>query len=189
MRFLGSSQSQPSLFRKSTLKEQEKRERGNGRKSSRVLLDHLACGESWANRVNLDLHFVARFGFWYKDYEAFDPSYSVSSTASLLDLKLILLTFLNRLVEGTFKAHAFHLVRFVQLVFREKTWTPTRMVTVGRFASARTANSRREQATDTNNAACFQHRILFRMGMKWVTSCHLGRWSNILCLLLFTRSK
>jgi len=110
------------LFRKSTLIEQEKREKGkSGGNPPGFLLDDFACGESWTNRVNLDLHFIARFGLRNKDYEALDPSYSVTATASLFDFKLILLTFLNWLVEGTFKAHAFHLVRFVQLVLREKT--------------------------------------------------------------------
>jgi hypothetical protein len=45
----------------------------------------------------------------------------IRPTASFFDFKLILLTFLNWLVEGTFKAHALHLVQFVQLVLREKT--------------------------------------------------------------------
>jgi hypothetical protein len=85
------------------------------------LLDDFACGESWTNRVNLDLHMVARLGLWDEDYETLDPSYSVAATAGLLDVKFVFLTFLNWLVEGTFKAHAFHLVQFVQLVLREKT--------------------------------------------------------------------
>jgi hypothetical protein len=42
--------------------------------------------------VNLDFHLFVRLGLWNKDYEALDPSYSVSSTASLLDFKLVLLT-------------------------------------------------------------------------------------------------
>jgi len=110
------------LLFKVDIKRTGKREKGkSGGNPPGVLLDDFACGESWTNRINLDLHFIARFGLWNKDYEALDPSYSVSSTASLFDLKLVLLTFLNRLVEGTFKAHAFHLVRFVQLVLREKT--------------------------------------------------------------------
>ena len=73
------------------------------------LLDHFACRESWANGVNLDLHVVARFGLWDEDYETLDSGYSVTATASLLDVKFVLFTFLNWLVEGTFKAHMFHL--------------------------------------------------------------------------------
>jgi hypothetical protein len=46
----------------------------------------------------------------------------------------MLLTFLNRLVEGTFKGHAFRLIQLVQLALREETWTPTRMVAVERFS-------------------------------------------------------
>jgi hypothetical protein len=68
-------------------------ERGkSGGNSPRFLLGDFACGKSWTNRVNLDLHFIARLGLRNKDYETLDPSYSVSSTANLLDFKLVLLT-------------------------------------------------------------------------------------------------
>jgi hypothetical protein len=46
---------------------------------------------------------------WDEDYEAFDPCDSVTATAGLFDLYFVLLPFLYWLVEGTFKAHAFHL--------------------------------------------------------------------------------
>jgi hypothetical protein len=72
---------------------------------------------------------VARFGLGYENYEAFDSGDSVAATADFFNVKLVLLTFLNWLVEGTFRAHAFHLVQFVQLVRREKTQTSTRLVT------------------------------------------------------------
>jgi hypothetical protein len=75
-----------------------------------VLLDDFAYGESWTDGVDFDLHVVARFGCGDEDYEAFDSCDSVTATASLFDVKLILLAFLNWLVDGTFKAHAFHLV-------------------------------------------------------------------------------
>jgi hypothetical protein len=72
-------------------------------------LGDFAGRESWTNRVDLDLHVVARFGLRNEDYETFDPCYSVTSTAGLLDVKFVLFAFLNWLVEGTFKAHVFHL--------------------------------------------------------------------------------
>ena len=96
------------------------------------LLDDFAGCESWSDGIDFDLHVVARFGLWDEDYETFDPCDSVTATAGLFDVKLVFLAFLNWLVEGTFKAHAFHLVQFVQLVLREKTQTSTRLVTVGR---------------------------------------------------------
>jgi len=92
-----------------------------GGKPPGFLFDDFADRESRTNRVDLDLHVVARFGLWNEDYETLNPSYSVSTTASLFDVKFVFLTFLNRLVEGTLKAHTFHLVQFVQLVPREKT--------------------------------------------------------------------
>jgi len=70
-----------------------RRERGkSGGNSPGFLLGDFACGKSWTNRVNLDLHFIARLGLWNKDCEAIDPRYSVSSTAGFLDFKLVLLT-------------------------------------------------------------------------------------------------
>ncbi len=74
-----------------------------------VLLDDFAYRESWTNRIDFDLHVIARFGLWNEDYETFDPGYSVTATASLLDVKFVLFAFLNWLVEGTSRAHAFHL--------------------------------------------------------------------------------
>jgi hypothetical protein len=85
------------------------------------LLDYVAGCESWTNRVDLDLHVVARFRLWNEDYEALDSSDSVTATAGLFNVKFVFFTFLNWLVEGTFKAHSFHLVLFIQLVLREKT--------------------------------------------------------------------
>jgi len=75
-------------------------------------LDDFARGESWTNRVDLNLHVVARFRLWDEDDEAFYPSDSITATAGLFDIKLVFFTFLNWLTEGTFKAHAFHLIRF-----------------------------------------------------------------------------
>ena len=75
-------------------------------------MDDFAYGESWTNGVDLNLHVVARFGLGDEDYEAFDPSDSVTATARLFDVKFVFFTFLNWLVDGTFKAHAFHLIRF-----------------------------------------------------------------------------
>ena len=76
------------------------------------LLDDFASCESWSYRVDFDFHVVARFSRWNEDYEAFDSCDSVTATAGLLDVKFILLTFLNWFVYGTVKAHAFHLVQF-----------------------------------------------------------------------------
>ena len=98
----------------------EKNGKAGGNPTS-LLLDDLAGCESGTNRVDSDLHVVARFGLRNEDYEALDPGYSVTSTAGLLDVKFVFLTFLNWLVVGTLKAHVFHLVHFVQLVLREKT--------------------------------------------------------------------
>jgi hypothetical protein len=78
--------------------------------SHRILLYDFTGCESWTNGVDLYLHFIARFGLWDEDYEAFDSCDSVTATAGLFDLNLVFLAFLNRLVEGTFIAHAFHLV-------------------------------------------------------------------------------
>ncbi len=89
-------------------------------KTPRCLLDDFACCESWSDRIYFDLHVVTRFGLWDEYYEAFDSSYSVTATAGLFNVKLVLFTLLNWLVEGTFKAHAFHLIHLVQLVLREK---------------------------------------------------------------------
>jgi hypothetical protein len=108
------------LFRKWILRTVKKGGKSGGNPPG-FLLDDFACGKSWTNRVNLDLHMVARLGLWNEDYETLDPSYSVTARASLLDVKLVFFAFLNWLIEGTFKAHAFHLVHFVQLVLREKT--------------------------------------------------------------------
>ena len=85
------------------------------------LLDYFASCESWSNGVNFDLHVVTRFGLWDENYETLDPRNSVTATASLFDIEFVLLALLNWFIEGTFKAHAFHLVSFVQLVLREKT--------------------------------------------------------------------
>jgi len=78
--------------------------------SSRVLLDDFTGCESWTNGVDLYLHLIARFRVWDKDYEAFNPCDSVTATASLFDFNLVFFPFLYWLVEGTFGAHAFHLV-------------------------------------------------------------------------------
>ena len=94
---------------------------GGGENSLWFLLGDFAYCESGSNGVNFNLHVVARFGLWDEDYEAFDSCYSVTATASLFDVKLVLFAFLNWLVEGMFHAHSFHLIQFVQLVFREKT--------------------------------------------------------------------
>ncbi len=83
-------------------------------------MDDFASGESWSDGIDFDLHMVTRFGLWDENYETFDPCDSVTATASLFDVKLVLLALLNWLVEGTFRAHAFHLVHLVQLVLREK---------------------------------------------------------------------
>ncbi len=83
-------------------------------------MDDFACGESWSDRIDFDLHVVTRFGLWDEYYEAFDSSDSVTATAGLFNVKLVLFALLNWLVEGTFKAHAFHLIHLVQLVLREK---------------------------------------------------------------------
>ncbi len=77
--------------------------------AAKILLDDFACCETWTNGVDLYLYLVARFGLWDKDYKAFDPCDSVTATASLFDLNFVLLAFLYWLVEGAFKAHAFHL--------------------------------------------------------------------------------
>jgi hypothetical protein len=74
-----------------------------------VLLDDFAYRESWTNGVDLNLHVVARFGLGNEDHEAFDPCDSVTATARLFDVKLVFFTFLNWLIEGTFKTHSFHL--------------------------------------------------------------------------------
>jgi hypothetical protein len=103
-----------------------------GVKSPLALLDYFAYCESWSYGVYFDLHVVARFGLWNKDYEAFDPCDSVTATAGLFDVKLVFLAFLNWFVDGTFKAHSIHLIQLVQLVLRDKTKTSTRMVTEGR---------------------------------------------------------
>ena len=89
-------------------------------KTPRCLLDDFARGESWSDRIDFDLHVVTRFGLWDEYYEAFDSSDSVTATAGLFNVKLVLFALLNWLVEGTFKAHAFHLIHLIQLVLREK---------------------------------------------------------------------
>jgi hypothetical protein len=103
-----------------------------GEQTPKSLLDDFASCESWSDGIDFDLHVVTRFGLWDENYETFDPCDAVTATANLFDVKLVLLALLNRLVEGTLKAHVFHLVSFVQLVLREKTQTPTRIVTVRR---------------------------------------------------------
>ena len=110
-------------------------------KAPGFLLDDFASCESWSDGINFDLHVVARFGLWDENYEPLNPSDSVTATASLFDVELVLLTLLNWFVEGTFKAHAFHLVCLVQLVLREKTKTPTDCYRTT-FASARIPNLR-----------------------------------------------
>jgi hypothetical protein len=105
-----------------------------------VLLDDFAYGESWTNGVDLDLHVVARFGLGNEDYETLDPSDSVTTTARFFDVKLVFFTFLNWLVEGTFKAHAFHLIRF-RLASSSGENKDANADGYGRtFASARTSN-------------------------------------------------
>ncbi len=79
------------------------------KKASVVLLDDLACCESWSNRVDLDLHVITRLCRRNEDNETFNSCDPVTATAGLFDVKLILLTFLNWLGYGSFKAHAFHL--------------------------------------------------------------------------------
>jgi len=75
-------------------------------------LDNFSGCESGSNGVDFDLHFIARFGLWDEDYEALDSCDSVSATAGLFDFEFVFFAFLNWLVEGTFIAHAFHLVQF-----------------------------------------------------------------------------
>jgi hypothetical protein len=105
-----------------------------------VLLDDFAYGESWTNGVDLDLHVVARFSLGNEDYETLDPSDSVTTTARFFDVKLVFFTFLNWLVEGTFKAHAFHLIRF-RLASSSGENKDANADGYGRtFASARTSN-------------------------------------------------
>jgi len=105
-----------------------------------VLLDDFAYRESWTNGVDLDLHVVARFSLGDEDHEALDPSDSVTATARLFDVKLVFFTFLNWLVEGTFKAHAFHLIRF-RLASSSGENKDANADGYGRtFASARTSN-------------------------------------------------
>jgi hypothetical protein len=105
-----------------------------------VLLDDFAYGESWTNGVDLDLHVVARFSLGDEDYETLDPSDSVTTTARFFDVKLVFFTFLNWLVEGTFKAHAFHLIRF-RLASSSGENKDANADGYGRtFASARTSN-------------------------------------------------
>jgi hypothetical protein len=83
---------------------------GVGERTPRSLLDDFASCESWSNRIDFDLHVVTRFGLWDENYEAFDPSDSVTATAGLFDVKLVFLALLNWFVDGTFKAHLVHLV-------------------------------------------------------------------------------
>ena len=89
--------------------------------SSKLLLDDFTGCETWTNGVDLYLHLIARLSLWHEDYETFDPRDSVTATAGLFDLNFVFLAFFYWLVEGTFKAHSFHLVLFIQLVLREKT--------------------------------------------------------------------
>jgi len=91
-----------------------------GGKTPRFLLDYFAGCESWSNGIDFDLYMVTRFGLWDENYETLDPRDTVATTASLFDVKLVLLALLNWFVDGTFKAHAFHLVHLIQLVSREK---------------------------------------------------------------------
>ena len=76
------------------------------------LLDDFTGCESWTNSVDLNLHFIARFRVGDKDYEAFNPCDSVSATARFFDFNFVFFPFFYWLVEGTFIAHAFHLVHF-----------------------------------------------------------------------------
>jgi len=76
---------------------------------SQFLLDYFASCETWTYGVDLYLHLIARFRLGDKDNEAFDPCDSVTTTARLFDLNLVFLPLFHWLVEGTFKAHAFHL--------------------------------------------------------------------------------
>jgi hypothetical protein len=108
-----------------------------------VLLDDFAYGESWTNGVDLNLHVVARFSLGNEDHEALDPSDSVTATARFFDVKLVFFTFLNWLVEGTFKAHAFHLICF-RLASSSGENKDADADGYGRtFASARTSNQSR----------------------------------------------
>ena len=81
-----------------------------GEKTPRHLLDDFASCESWSDRIDFDLHMVTRFGLWDENYETLYSCDSVTATAGLLDVKFVLFALLNWLVEGTFKAHVFHLV-------------------------------------------------------------------------------
>ena len=118
---MGTSQSVIRSILRSQAPIIEFRKYGMGEKTPRSLLDDFASCESWSDRIDFDLHTVSRFGLWDENYETLDPCDSVTATASLLDVKLVLLAFLNWLLEGTLIAHAFHLVQCVQLVLRRKT--------------------------------------------------------------------
>ena len=74
------------------------------------LLDDFAGCESWTNGIDFDFHLIARFGLWNEDYETLDSCDPVTASAGLFDFKLVFFAFLNWLVEGTFEAHAFHLI-------------------------------------------------------------------------------
>jgi hypothetical protein len=76
---------------------------------STLLLDDFSGCEPWTYGVDLYLHLIARLGLWDEDYEAFDPCDSVAAATGLFDLNFVFLPFLDWLVEGTFKTHAFHL--------------------------------------------------------------------------------
>ena len=118
-------------------KKREKKKGASCSVAPSFLLDDFAGCESWTNGVDLYLHLIARFRLGNEDYEAFNPCHSVTTAAGFLDFNFVLLPFFDWLVEGTFIAHAFHLVRFVQLVRRQKTRTSARILTIGRSASAR----------------------------------------------------
>jgi len=111
-----------------------------GDDAPRLLLDNFAYGESWTNGVDLDLHVVARFSLRNEDYEAFDPCDSVTATAGLFDVKFVFLSFLNWLVDGTLKAHTFHLIHFRSASSSGENMDANADGYGRTFASARTPN-------------------------------------------------
>lgn len=90
-----------------------------GGEKEKILMDDYAYRESCSNWVNLNLHVVARFGLWDKDYETCDTRDSVTLTACFFDFKLVLFAFLNWLVERSCKVHTSDFIQFLQLVFWE----------------------------------------------------------------------
>ena len=89
---------------------------------SQCLLDYFRARESATDPRHANLDMIARLGVWNEQHETLNSSNAFATPASLLDVDLVLLPFLDWLREGSattaepspFETHAFHLVYVLQ---------------------------------------------------------------------------